>query len=217
MALAIFDLDRTLVRKDTAGLFIRNEYRAGRASLGRVALVGAWRGLYTVGLVDAARVAGQVLDWYRGRQEAELRAATLKWFQGDVLPLICDRGRRAVEAHRARGDKLMLVTASTQFVAELVATELEIPHVVCSEVDVRGGVLTGALVGPLCYGEGKLEKVRAFSLLHGGVEQLAQGTVYTDSVTDLPLLEAVKYPVAVNPDLRLRAIARRRAWPVQEW
>src|SRR5690606_31876195 len=180
--------------------------------------VGLWRALYTAGLIDGARVAQYVLGWYQGRSEAELRERTAEWFQRDVLPLVSERGRRALEEHRARGDALILVTASPQFVAELVAAELDIPHVVCTVVEVRDGVLTGRLEGPLCFGPGKLEKLAATLLrLPGGSGELSSATLYTDSITDLPLLEAVRFPVAVNPDFRLRTLARRRGWPIRQW
>ena len=81
--------------------------------------------------------------------------------------------------------------------------------------------LTGELDGPLCYGAEKVTKVREYvaRLAHTDPEacDLSEATLYTDSVTDLPLLRAVGYPIVVNPDLRLRWLARRYAWPVQQW
>jgi HAD superfamily hydrolase (TIGR01490 family) len=218
MALALFDLDRTLVRADTAGLFVRYEFRNRSISPLRVARVALWRLLYTVGVVDAERVARQVLAWYDGRDVEELRRSTELWFASDVLPLICERGRRAVAEHRARGDVIALVTASSQFVAERVAAALEIDHVICTEVDAAGGRLTGELRGPLCFGQGKLEKVEAFvrTLPAPGV-RLTEATAYTDSITDLPLLSSVRHPVVVNPDFRLRAHARERRWRIERW
>lgn len=218
MALALFDLDRTLVRADTAGLFVRYEFRNRSISPLRVARVALWRLLYTVGVVDAERVARQVLAWYDGRDVEELRRSTEAWFASDVLPLICERGRRAVAEHRARGDVIVLVTASSQFVAERVAAALEIDHVICTEVDAAGGRLTGELRGPLCFGQGKLEKVEAFvrTLPAPGV-RLTEATAYTDSITDLPLLSRVRHPVVVNPDFRLRAHARERRWRIERW
>lgn len=218
MALALFDLDRTLVRADTAGLFVRYEFRNRSISPLRVARVALWRLLYTVGVVDAERVARQVLAWYGGRDVEELRRSTELWFASDVLPLICERGRRAVAEHRARGDVIVLVTASSQFVAERVAAALEIDHVICTEVDAAGGRLTGELRGPLCFGQGKLEKVEAFvrTLPAPGV-CLTEATAYTDSITDLPLLSRVRHPVVVNPDFRLRVHARERRWRIERW
>jgi HAD superfamily hydrolase (TIGR01490 family) len=218
MGIALFDLDRTLVSKDTAGLFVRYEYRHGLVSAWRVGRVAVWRALYTAGAVDQERVSREVLGWYRGCKESDLRQRTHDWFRSDVLRLVSERGRRVVAEHRARGDILVVVTASTQFVAELVATELEIPNVVCTVVDVADGVLTGRLDGPLCFGVGKLEKVRAMAeSLRPKQVGLKRATLYTDSITDVPLLEAVGTPVAVNPDLRLRAMARQRGWPIHRW
>lgn len=219
MAVALFDLDRTLVRKDTAGLFIRYEYNKGFTSGSRVARVGWWRLLYTLGLIDSEQVARSVLAWYRGRPESDLRALAGVWFQEMVLPLIAEKARAVVEEHRARGDLLAVVTASTQYVAEEVARELRIDNVVCTEIESRDGTLTGNVVEPLCFGDGKLLKVRAFleRAERSADTALRLATVYTDSITDLPLLEAVGTPVAVNPDMRLRRIAKRRGWPVQIW
>lgn len=219
MPIALFDLDRTLVRKDTAGLFIRYEYKKGLTSRGRLAQVSWWRLLYTFGLIDSELVARRVLEWYRGRPEAELLAFTEVWFREVVLPLITDKARLTVEEHRARGDLLVVVTASTQYVAHRVAEELRIDHVVCTEVESRDGILTGRVIEPLCYGLGKLAKIRRFfSEAELSPEAALQSaTLYTDSITDLPLLEAVANPVVVNPDLRLRKVAGRRGWPVRLW
>jgi HAD superfamily hydrolase (TIGR01490 family) len=218
MALALFDLDRTLVQRDTAGLFVRYEYRQGLVSPQRVARVALWRLLYSAGVVDSERVARQVLSWYRGREVNDLRRLTNEWFKSDVEQLISARGRRKIAEHRARGDRIAIVTASSQFVAERVAAALEIDDVVCTEVDSAAGRLTGELRGPLCFGPGKLAKVEDFVRAQSDASiRLVDATVYTDSVTDLPLLLAVRSPVAVNPDLRLRNSARRLGWPIQLW
>jgi phosphoserine phosphatase len=96
-----------------------------------------------------------------------------------------------------------------------LARELSIPHLVCSELEVREGELTGAFDRPLCYGRGKLQRAEALVLSLGG--SMDRAAFYSDSITDLPLLEAVGHPVVVNPDARLRRIARRRGWPIEEW
>jgi phosphoserine phosphatase len=80
---------------------------------------------------------------------------------------------------------------------------------------VESLALTGTFERPLCYGAGKLERARA--LVHSLGSTLEQAVFYTDSITDLPLLEAVGQPVAVNPDPRLRRVARRRGWPIEDW
>jgi HAD superfamily hydrolase (TIGR01490 family) len=223
VALALFDLDRTLVRKDTAGLFIRYEHRNGLTSSARVARVAWWRLLYGVGVVDHAQVAARVLLWYRGRPESELRQHMQVWFGTDVRHLVSERGRRVMDEHRRRGDRVAIVTASSRYSAEPVAKELSVgaDDLICSELRVEDGILTGDLDGPLCYGPEKVVKVKEYLERLAGMDReiydLSEAILYTDSVTDLPLLRAVGYPVVVNPDLRLRWLARRYAWPIQQW
>ena len=96
-----------------------------------------------------------------------------------------------------------------------LAREFGIAHVIASELAVDNGCLTGKLALPLCYGVGKLTRCQAFATELG--VSLAHATFYTDSISDLPLLEAVGRPVAVNPDRRLRRLATRRGWPVETW
>lgn len=215
MSLTLFDLDRTLVREDTAGLFIRYEYEAGLTSAWRVARVMWWRGLYTLGLIDAARIAQHVLGWYRGRTEDELRFHTARLFEQSVRPLISEEARRTVKAHQDSGDRVIIVTASTSFIAEIVAQDLGIAEFVCTELEVRDGKLTGRLNAPLCYGAGKIDRLRDF--LGADRDQLESATFYTDSITDLPLLEATGNPIVVNPDPPLLAVASTRGWPILRW
>lgn len=223
MALALFDLDRTLVRKDTAGLFIRYEHKNGLTSSARVARVAWWRMLYGFGVVDHAEVAARVLLWYRGRTEADLRHHVQLWFGADVRHLVSERGRRVIAEHRRRGDRVVIVTASSRYSAEPVAHELGVAaeDLICSELRVEGGVLTGDLDGPLCYGQEKVTKVSDYlerlARTNQQIYDMSEATLYTDSVTDLPLLRAVGYPIVVNPDLRLRWLARRYSWPIQQW
>jgi len=132
------------------------------------------------------------------------------------LPEIQARGREIVKKHREAGDLVAIVTAATAYVAWPVARELGIDHVVCSELEVdAGGRLTGEVIEPMCYGEGKIIRAAALLEQHGiGFEGV---TFFSDSITDLPLLSKVDVPVAVNPDRRLLRAARARGWQVQNW
>jgi phosphoserine phosphatase len=92
---------------------------------------------------------------------------------------------------------------------------LHIPHVLASDLEVKNGVFTGSPSLPLCYGEGKV--TRATALLSQAGIHLQECVFYSDSVTDLPLLEAVGEPVAINPDPALKRVARRRGWRIEHW
>jgi phosphoserine phosphatase len=89
---------------------------------------------------------------------------------------------------------------------------LGVPHVLATRLEVNGGLFTGNYVPPLCFRRGKVFWAEKFAKDLGG--NLQDSTFYTDSITDLPLLEAVRDPRVVNPDLKLRAVARKRGWPI---
>jgi HAD superfamily hydrolase (TIGR01490 family) len=121
-----------------------------------------------------------------------------------------------VRQHCEAGDFVAIVTGATRYVAEPVAAELGIPHVICSELELDdAGRFTGRVVEPLCYGLGKVERAGLIAEREG--LKLEDAFFYSDSITDLPLLQAVKAPVVINPDRRLRKIAVQRGWPIEAW
>jgi HAD superfamily hydrolase (TIGR01490 family) len=216
MRAALFDMDRTLIRRETGTLYVRYQRALGEATRLDLLRVIYWVARYTIGMIDAPEVAKRVIWPLRGTPEMALAARCDDWFRRDVEHHICDLGRRAVERHRARGDLLAIVTGASPYVARPLARRLGIPHVLASELEVDGeGIFTGRFVDPLCYGVGKITLARKLAEEHGFV--LEESTFYSDSYTDLPLLEAVAEPVVVNPDRRLARVAKRRGWRVERW
>jgi HAD superfamily hydrolase (TIGR01490 family) len=212
---ALFDMDRTLVRRDTASLYVRYQRDIGEAGWRDALKVAWWLAQYTVGVLDAERVAERAVSGYRGRSEQAMVDACRDWFARYVREHVCDEGRRAVERHRAEGCVTAIVTGATRYAAEPLAAELGIDHVVCTELEVEAGTFTGRVVKPMCYGPGKIELIGRRAADAGFT--LDDASFYSDSITDLPLLERVARPVCVNPDARLRRIAQRRGWPIERW
>jgi HAD superfamily hydrolase (TIGR01490 family) len=213
---ALFDMDRTLVRKETASLYVRYQRERGHAGWRDSARVAYWIAQYTLGVIDAPNVALRALQQLAGTHETTLSARCDDWFRLFVERHVADRGRIAVEAHRARGELLAIVTGASPYTAQPLARLLRIDHLVASELEVdRQGRFTGRPIFPLCYGQGKVERAGKLAEAHGF--QLSDATFYSDSFTDLPLLEVVRTPVVVNPDSRLAKVARRRGWPIELW
>jgi HAD superfamily hydrolase (TIGR01490 family) len=203
------------VRVDTATLYVRWRRERGEATAKDALRVAWWMLKYTLGVIDAARVAESALSAFRGRDEARMISECEGWFESHVRPHVCEAGRRAVLGHHAAGDVVAIVTGATPYAARPLARELGIPHVVCTRLEVAGGRFTGRFEGPLCFGAGKIELAEQLAR-HAGFS-LGDAVFYTDSITDLPLLERVGEPVVVNPDRRLRSVARRRGWRVESW
>ncbi len=216
MPAALFDLDRTLVRKETATSYVRYMRQRGGATWKDTARVTWWVAQYTLGVIDALDVARRAAMGLEGLPESVMQARCDHWFLRDVEPLVSDVGRATVNAHRAKGDVLAIVTGATPYIAWPLARRLGIPHVVASDLEVASdGRFTGRFVEPLCYGVGKI--VRAKQLADRLGFALEEATFYSDSLTDLPLLEAVAVPVVVNPDPRLSRVAKKRGWRVERW
>jgi HAD superfamily hydrolase (TIGR01490 family) len=213
---ALFDMDRTLVRKNTAALYARYQREIGEASPRDSLKVAWWLLQYTFGIVDAEAVAVEAIRGLKGTRESAFAIRCDAWFRRDVARHVSDIGRSTVHRHLENGDVCAIVTGASRYSAEPLADALGIQHVVSTELECdERGCFTGRHVAPLCYGRGKIERTTRLAERHGF--SLEDAWFYSDSITDLPLLEHVAHPVAVNPDPRLRRIARARGWPIEEW
>lgn len=213
---ALFDMDRTLLRVETASLYVRHQRRLGEATWRDALKAAYWLTQYTFGVLDAPRVAEKVLVGLAGVPETVLAARCDDWFRRDVERHITDAGRLAVRRHRAAGDVCAIVTAASPYASRPLGRILGIDHIVSSvfEVDERG-FFTGRPALPLCIGDGKVTRAQALADELGF--SLGDATFYTDSIQDLPLLERVGEPVCVNPDPRLRRLAKKRGYRIERW
>jgi HAD superfamily hydrolase (TIGR01490 family) len=183
----------------------------GRRELARVAW---WGVLNRLGVLNMESLIPRVLSSAAGDDEREMRRQCDLWFVEDVLPHMTERGRKRVTEHKAQGHVVAIVSGSTQYVVEPLAAHLGFPgQYVCTHLESQDGRLTGRIVPPVCLGSGKVVWAERFAAEHD--VELSASYFYTDSITDLPLLERVGHPVAVNPDPRLRRLARKRDWPIE--
>jgi HAD superfamily hydrolase (TIGR01490 family) len=213
---ALFDMDRTLLRVETGTVYVRYQREIGEATLHDLARTSLWVLKYSLGILDAQRVAERVLMTIRGVPETVLAARCDDWFCRYVERHIACGGREAVRKHQQAGDLCAIVTGASPYASWPLARRLGIDHVVSTvfEIDEEGR-FTGRPSMPLCLGAGKVERTRQLAERCGF--RLEDAIFYTDSITDLPLLELVGEPVAVNPDMRLRRIARQRGWRIERW
>lgn len=215
MALAMFDLDDTLVLKNTAGLYFAERFARGQISRFEMAKI-LWTHLrYKLNLVDMTRVMHEAAVTIVGTSEAEMAEVCAHIYQKTVQPLICPHGRKAVQEHLDKGDTVVIVTASTKYVTDHLAAELKVPHVLCTTLDVQGDTFTGKIVGQPCFGPHKVPAALKFAAEHGF--DLKDAYFYSDSHSDEPLLAAVGLPRVVRPDVRLRWHAKKLGWPILPW
>ncbi len=209
-------MDRTLLRKETASLYVRFQLESGEASWVDLLRTMVWVGQYTLGVIDFERVAERVVAEIRGMPETVMAARCDDWFSRYVEKHITDAGREAVRRHHEAGDLCAIVTGASPYAARPLARRLGIDHVVSTvfEIDEHRR-FTGRPEQPLCLGAGKVLRTERLAETQGF--RLEDAVFYTDSISDLPLMERVAEPVAVNPDPRLRRVAERRGWRIERW
>jgi len=215
VAIAFFDLDLTLLAANSGKLWIRREVALGQLSKRSAVKAAVWLARYQLGL-GGLTLATRAIGTAQGLHASDLIARTESFYQRQVRTLFRPGGIDALKSHRASGDRVVLLTASSHFLAELVSQELALDGTLCNRLEVDPqGLLTGRTVGPICYGEGKLLHAQAEADRHQ--VKLLDCAFYTDSYSDLPVLEVVGQPVAVNPDPRLRRLAGKKGWKIVDW
>lgn len=209
---AFFDIDGTLIARNSGPLYMKFLYRRGEVGLGAVVEMLYFYVLYRLGILDIERAVERSSRWIRGKQESDVISQCLQWYREDVRPHVYAEMIDEIERHRRAGRHVCILSSATRYLAEPLAQDLAIEHVIVSRLEVRDGVFTGRVVTPLCYGVGKIHWAREFAVRFG--VDLASSYFYTDSVTDLPMLEAVGNPRVVWPDPRLKVIALHKGWQV---
>lgn len=211
---AFFDMDHTVLRKDTGTSWMRFLRRRGELSRAGLARALWWSLLYKAAVLDLEALASRLSADLTGEAEADMLARCEVWYAADVAPMVTPAARHALAAHRDAGDVVVLATGATQYAALAVAAGLGIEHTLCSRLEVADGRFTGRLAA-MCFGPHKVTLAEAFAADHG--IDLARSTFYSDSFNDLPMLERVGTAVAVNPDVRLWRHARRQGWRIEHW
>jgi HAD superfamily hydrolase (TIGR01490 family) len=212
--LALFDLDNTLLAGDSdfewaqflieQGVLDREVYEARNRHFYEQYKAGTLdiHEFLDFQLKPLARHPRSVLDsWHR------------EFMRRKILPIVRDSARALVERHRA--DLCAIVTATNSFVTAPIARAFGIEHLIATEPEHRDGEFTGRVCGAPCFREGKIVRVERWLEERGlTFDAFESSSFYSDSLNDLPLLERVTHPVAVDPDDTLRAHALRNGWPV---
>jgi HAD superfamily hydrolase (TIGR01490 family) len=216
MRLTLFDLDNTLLAGDSdyewgqflvdRGVLERDTYEAqNRAYLEQ----------YVAGTLDIHEYLGFALRPLAEHAPDDLARWHGQFMRERILPMVTAASRALVRRHLERGDLCAIITATNSFVTAPIVREFGVPHLIATEPESRDGRFTGRVAGTPCFREGKVRRLEEWlSAQRASLGQFAESAFYSDSHNDLPLLERVTRPVAVDPDEQLQAEARRRRWEV---
>ncbi|MBA1197929.1 HAD superfamily hydrolase (TIGR01490 family) [Pseudomonas sp. BIGb0278] len=216
MALAIFDLDETLIHGDCASLWSEHMVRLGWVD--GESFLRRDRELmeaYSKGEMAMEDYMAFSLEPVAGRTLEELAHLVEPWVEDVIEPIIYGDACRCIAEHRKQGDRVLIISASGTHLVGPIAARLGVDEYLAIELEAVNGVYTGNTHGVLTYREGKI--TRLLEWLDQEQENLEGASFYSDSRNDLPLLLKVDHPKAVNPDPVLRAHAEQHGWPILAW
>ncbi|HBA32650.1 MAG TPA: HAD-IB family hydrolase [Gammaproteobacteria bacterium] len=213
MALAIFDLDNTLLTGDSdhlwgeflcdRGIVDSDEYRRKNEMYYRQ---------YEAGTLDIFEFLSFSLTPLTRHAIHDLHQWRAEFINTKIDPIISNKSRALLHQHRSQGDYLLIITATNFFVTEPIAERLGVDHLLATDPELVDGRYTGRVSGIPCFQGGKVERLNEW--LRQTPHTLEDSHFYSDSHNDMPLLEAVTNPVAVDPDVKLATVAKQRGWEI---
>lgn len=213
MSLAIFDLDNTLLGGDSdhawgeflceKGIVDSDEY--SRAN-------DYFYEQYKNGGLDIFEFLEFALKPLAQLDREQLNELHNQFMQEKIAPIMLPKAKELLENHRKQGDYLLIITATNRFVTGPIADALGVDEIIATDPEEVDGQYTGKVAGIPCFQDGKVARLNNW--LESNEHSLEESYFYSDSHNDLPLLELVTYPVAVNPDETLEAHANEKLWPV---
>lgn len=216
MNLVLFDLDNTLLAGDS-------DYAWGQFLIAKGAVDGnhyearnqAFYEDYKAGRLDIDAFLAFALRPLATHSRAQLDAWHAEYMATHIQPMITQAARDLVNRHLDQADLVALITATNSFVTGPIAREFSIPHLIATDPEQIDGRFTGKVAGTPCFREGKVTRLEHFLEARGTrLDCLSSSWFYSDSHNDLPLLEKVQHPIAVDPDPILNAHAHEKGWPI---
>jgi len=213
VSLAIFDLDNTLLNGDSdylwgkfladQGIVDGDQYQKENQRFHRE---------YQMGTLDILEFLAFSLRPLSEHPPQTLNRLHEIYMESVIRPLITPAARQLLQRHRDAGDVLLIITATNHFITAPIAAELAVPHLLATDAEMHNGRYTGGVAGIPCFREGKVTRLHQWLGQTGN--HLAESHFYSDSHNDLPLLERVSHPVAVDPDETLQDHAMSKGWPI---
>ncbi|MFH1149833.1 MAG: HAD-IB family hydrolase [Actinomycetota bacterium] len=210
--IAFFDLDHTLLDGSNGNIYATQMVREGYISGGVFFWMLWYSILYKANRLPREDVYRKVLDIMGRYTVPEMIEMMDRGFERLIVPRLYAGGVEKVREHRDSGHVTVIATAAGEYIAERARAQLGADAIVATSTPIKGEHMTSEIRVATSFMEGKLEMARECCSTYGA--DLGDCWFYSDSASDLPLLEAVGYPVMVNPQLKLRMVARGRGWPV---
>lgn len=215
MALALFDLDDTLLDGDSATLWFHYMVELGIAPAAMLAEEEQMMARYYAGELEMADYMAFTLQPLAGKTVQQVADWVQKFVEQSIPQRLFTEGLARIMHHRQQGDRVLIISASGEHIVRPIAALLGVEEVLAIELEQDAGCYTGRTRGILSFRSGKVTRLESWMQLQQ--ESLAGSFGYSDSINDLPMLQAVDHPCVINPALPLQHEAEQRGWPVLRW
>ena len=213
--IAFFDLDQTLTNSISGRALTSGAYRQGlmsrRELLNAIFLSIAFR----LKLKDQLKIIDRMVSWVRGIPEKTIAELCYKVFNQDLLPSVYTEAKTEIGIHKSKNAKVVILSSALSIICQEMAKNLNFDDILCSELEVKDGYMTGFPVGHLCFGQEKAVRLKEYCKTNNSSP--SDAWYYGDSISDLPALLSVGHPVCVNPDYKLKKTAIKRDWKIVNW
>jgi HAD superfamily hydrolase (TIGR01490 family) len=213
--IAFFDLDQTLTKSISGKELVKSAYRKGLISnydlMNAIFLTVSFR----LKFKDPLKIIEAMLGWVNGISEKTLAGLCSQVFLEVILPSVYAEARSEIEFHRTRNAKVVILSSALTQICQAMVKNLNFDDYICSDLEVKNGNFTGRPIGRLCFGEEKAARLMEYCMNDNCSPSNAW--YYGDSISDLPVLNAVGNPICVNPDRKLKKTAIKRNWQIRYW
>ena len=212
---AFFDVDHTILKINSAGALLRGAYKKGILSKRRLISACLLGLLYKLKIIDSERIIKKFASWLANYPVNEMESLCSEIVEKDLIPVIRPQIRNEIKKHQAQGAHLAILSSAIAPICIPLAKHLEIPSVLCTELETDNHHYTGFPKGQFCYRKEKCNRMLRF--LETNQIPPEHCYYYGDSMDDLSVLQSVGNPVCVNPGKNLAKLARKHNWKIYIW
>ena len=213
--IAFFDLDHTITKAISGNELARVAYRKGHMTRSALAYAFYLSLVYKLNLKDPQKIIDKMVTWVKGIPENTMFDLCFEVFRDVLLPSVYPKARSEIKSHKEKFAKVVILSSALTQICREMAKNLEMDDIICSDLEVKKGYLTGHLHGRLCFGEEKMFRLKKYCEINN--TNPSDAWYYGDSFSDLHVLDSVGNPVCVNPDSKLKKAALKRGWKILHW
>jgi HAD superfamily hydrolase (TIGR01490 family) len=213
--IVFFDLDQTITKTISGKELAKGAFRKGLLTRWDLVKAVVLSLLFRFNLRGQLKIIDDMVSWVKGIPEKTIIDLCNEVFQDVLFPSVYSGARNEIEFHSSRNARVVILSSALTPICREMAKRLKMDDILCSDLEVTNGYMTGRPIGHLCFGSEKAVRLNEYCRINNFTT--SDAWCYGDSISDLNALEAVGNPVCVNPDGNLKKAAIKRGWKILSW